>query len=412
MSPEQALGQPLDARSDIFSFGVVLYEALAGRRPFTGGSDFDLLRAIIQDTAGPLPGDVPLSLRMVVEKSLEKDPADRFQSMRDMVVDLRRMVRQSAEAPPAFAAIPRPARSRHGMATVAALGVAVAASALLVSRFREPAAPARLEYTQLTNFADSVVSPALSPDGRILSFIRSPETFWDFGEVYVKLLPDGEPAQLTRDGRRKVGPAVFSPDGARIAYTVEAENQWDTWSVPVLGGQPSRMLANATALTWIDAAAGPPGVLFAEWLNERPRMALFTSTERRADQRRIYLPQDVNGMVHRAYLSPDRAWVLLIEMEMSGWVPCRVIPADGSSRGRQVGPVGPVHGRSVVTRREMDVFLRQHRERIPHLAPAFSRRCAGAGDIGRNRRRGDRICAGRPVISDGCWRQPEHALDP
>ena len=108
MSPEQALGQPLDARSDIFSFGVVLYEVLAGQRPFAGASDLDVLHAIIHRAAGPLPEDVPLPLRMVVEKALEKDPADRFQSMRDMVVDLRRVVRQSAEAPaPQLATMPR-----------------------------------------------------------------------------------------------------------------------------------------------------------------------------------------------------------------------------------------------------------------------------------------------------------------
>ena len=146
MSPEQALGQPLDARSDIFSFGVVLYEVLAGQRPFIGASDPDVLHAIIHRPAGPLPEAVPLPVRMVVEKALEKDPADRFQSMRDMVVDLRRVVRQSAEAPPGLAATPRSKRARHWLATVAALVVVLATvGALFVSRFRQPAEPARRE---------------------------------------------------------------------------------------------------------------------------------------------------------------------------------------------------------------------------------------------------------------------------
>ena len=96
MSPEQASGQPLDARSDIFSFGVVLYEVLAGQRPFAGASvptcctrSFTRASSVARDVPGPL--------RMVVEKALEKDPADRFQSMRDMVVDLRRIGRQTGE---------------------------------------------------------------------------------------------------------------------------------------------------------------------------------------------------------------------------------------------------------------------------------------------------------------------------
>src|SRR6266508_4414290 len=78
MSPEQAVGRPVDARSDIFSFGAVLYEVLAGRRPFAGASDVDVLHAVVHRAAEPLPENVPLPLRMLLEKALEKDPADRF----------------------------------------------------------------------------------------------------------------------------------------------------------------------------------------------------------------------------------------------------------------------------------------------------------------------------------------------
>jgi len=95
MSPEQASGKRIDARSDIFSFGIVLYEMLAGRKPFEGATSLELMEAVIQREAEPLPATVPLALRMVVEKALEKDPADRYQSMRDLVVDLRRVVRQT-----------------------------------------------------------------------------------------------------------------------------------------------------------------------------------------------------------------------------------------------------------------------------------------------------------------------------
>ena len=97
MSPEQAAGAELDARSDIFSFGVVLYEVLSGRRPFEGSTDLELLQHVVHSDPAPLPENVPEKLRAIVEKALQKDPAERYQTMRDLVVDVRHVVRQSGE---------------------------------------------------------------------------------------------------------------------------------------------------------------------------------------------------------------------------------------------------------------------------------------------------------------------------
>src|SRR5229473_1420817 len=104
MSPEQAAGQPLDARSDIFSFGVMLYEMLASRRPFEGASDLEALHSNVHGVPEPLPAHLPIALRLAVEKALEKDPGDRYQSMREMVVDLRRLARHVTEDPVSAAA--------------------------------------------------------------------------------------------------------------------------------------------------------------------------------------------------------------------------------------------------------------------------------------------------------------------
>lgn len=93
MSPEQACGKPLDTRSDIFSFGVVLYEALTGRRPFSGASEIELLAQIVNSAATPLPDTVPASVRAIVEKALAKAPADRYQTTREMVTDLKKAAR-------------------------------------------------------------------------------------------------------------------------------------------------------------------------------------------------------------------------------------------------------------------------------------------------------------------------------
>jgi Tol biopolymer transport system component len=192
----------------------------------------------------------------------------------------------------------------------------------------------RSQWVQITKLTDSAVQPALSPDGRMVAFIRGKSPFFGPGQIYVKILPDVEPVQLTHDSLNKMSP-VFSPDGARIAYTtVDQEFRWDTWTVPVLGGEPQLMLRNASGLVW----TGPRQVLFSE-IKKGVHMGIVTAEESRAGQRDIYLPADEAGMAHRSYMSPDGKWVLLVEMDTDHlWAPCRLVPADGGSPGRKVGP--------------------------------------------------------------------------
>jgi serine/threonine protein kinase len=337
MSPEQALGRPTDARSDIFSFGVVLYELVTGVRPFEGTNDLELLETIIHGHARPLSTDIPVRLRMLLEKALEKDPADRYQSARELAVDLRRVIRQSdepgSETPRPLAARTIRKRDRRNTATIAALLLAIAlVGVIAVWRFEQPA-PQELTYQQITSFTDSVVSPALSPDGRMLAFFRSEEWFQTPDQVYVKMLPNGEPVQVTHDPRPKYGLA-FSPDGSRIAYTVSGRPDWNTYTVSPLGGEPKLLLSNAAGLTWLDEHR----ILFSE-IRKAAHMGVVTSLENRSGYRRIYFPQDERGMVHLSYASPDREWVLVVEMDPV-WQPCRVVPMDGSSPGWQVGPQG------------------------------------------------------------------------
>ena len=190
----------------------------------------------------------------------------------------------------------------------------------------------RNAWVQITHFPDSATSPALSPDGRMIAFIRGPETFVTPGQVYVKMLPDGQPVQLTHDDSPKMAPA-FSPDGSRIAYSTVTSGGWDTWVVPVLGGEPRKLLANASALTW----DGSQHVIFSEAKTD-PHMGVVTAAESRAGEHDVYLPADQHGMAHRSWLSPDGKWILASEMDMIGWRPCRLVPFDGSTSGEMVGP--------------------------------------------------------------------------
>jgi serine/threonine protein kinase/Tol biopolymer transport system component len=331
MSPEQASGKPLDARSDIFSFGVVLYEMLAGRRPFVGATDLELLQRVIHESPAPLREELPAPMRALVARALQKNPEDRYQSMRDMVVDLRRALRQNTEGLPAYSTRPR----KWITGAVVAIVILAAVGGVFWFRSRQASGPPRPDYVALTNFSDSAVAPALSPDGHMLAFIRGEGTFEGRGDVYVKILPDGEPARLTHDGGIKMGPLVFSKDGSRIAYSEGTKN---SWTVPVLGGSPGRVLTNAGTLSWVDPSARPPRVMYSAHTGEGFHMGVFTATESRSGERKVYLPEDENGMAHRSFLSPDRKSVLIVEMDLSGWLPCRAVPFDGSSLGHRVGP--------------------------------------------------------------------------
>jgi Tol biopolymer transport system component len=313
MSPEQSLGKQLDARSDIFSFGVVLYELLTGRLPIEGSFGSR--------------SHIPEPLRRIVEKSLAKDPVERYQTMRDLVVDLRHLLRETDHKVPQRRMMP--------VYTAAALVLVLVAAAVVVLVTRQtndrPASPIRLE--PITAFTDAAIQPSVSSDGRMLTFIRGSSNLTGAGQVYVKMLPDGEPIQLTHDTANK-GIPTFSPDGTHIVYTVTTNsNGWDTWMVPVLGGEPKLWLPNASGLRW----TGPGEVLFSE-IKTGFHMAIVASPENRIGSRDVYVPVSIRGMAHRSYLSPDRQNILVAEMENAGMIACRIVPFDGSSPGHVVGP--------------------------------------------------------------------------
>jgi len=320
MSPEQARGERVDQRTDIWSFGCLFYELLTGERTFLAGSLPETITAVLERDPDwqKLPARTPAKVRQLLHRCLQKDVKQRLPA----IADARKTIEE--------------AQGGWSRWRLAGLGALVLALAALGAIWFRPVRPTdSSQWVQLTKFPDSITQPALSPDGRMVAFIRGESTFYGPGQIYVKILPDGEPMQLTHDNLDKMSP-VFSPDGTRVVYTtVNPDFLWDTWTVPVLGGEPQMMLKNASGLVWTD----PRHIMFSE-IRMGVHMAVVTSEESRMGQRDVYVPPDEPDMAHRSYPSPDGRWVLLVEMDNDYfWEPCRLVPADGSSSGRKVGPL-------------------------------------------------------------------------
>ena len=228
MSPEQASGRSLDARSDVFSFGVVLHELLAGERPFGGATDLEVLQTILHGAPRPIGDAAPLPLRMIVEKALEKDPADRYQTMREVVVDLRRVARQRSATHASVGVPVQAARRRRWMPWAAGFALATAglvATGALLSRRNSTAGSERpvqfaLSFAEQWNAGEAGTMPNPSPDGQLLTFIAGDShggtLVWirALDSVQVKPLPGTEGAG---------GAVIWSPDGRWIGFYADAK---------------------------------------------------------------------------------------------------------------------------------------------------------------------------------------------
>lgn len=216
-----------------------------------------------------------------------------------------------------------------------AAGVCVVSVILGMAFYRSRRNIPQVTFTQLTDFTDSAVAPALSPDGHMVAFIRGSNPFLSSDQIYLKTLPGGQATRLTDDSQPKYGLA-FSPDGSEIAYTVYRPSGFATYVVPVLGGESHLLLNNAAGLVWLN----PHEFLFSE-IKSGIHLGLVTASETRAGLHEVYFPPHERAMAHYAYPSPDRHWALVVEMDGNGhWGQCRLVSLDDHTPTRSIGPIG------------------------------------------------------------------------
>jgi Tol biopolymer transport system component len=356
MSPEQARGQTVDSRTDIWSFGCVLFEMVTGRRAFDGDTASDTIVSILtrEPDWAMLPAETPAPLRTLLRECLEKDCIRRLGQIRQASAQLDALRAAPVTNPPAAAratatgsdaperAAPLRVATGRWLALATLAAVVLAAAVFLITRSSRSAdapvaTPVAQPPEQLTNFPDSATVPSVSHDGRLVAFIRGA----DFGRtqppsyLYVKALAGGQPRQLTTS-RGAAGYPTFNPDDTRITYSTNISgeaNAWDTAEVPVLGGTPQLFMKNASGLQWLD----PTHFVYSS-LRVGNHMGVMSSSANRENERTIYLPASEFGMAHRNTPSPDGRSLLVVEMLNGNWESCRLIPVDGSSAGKKVGP--------------------------------------------------------------------------
>jgi len=271
MAPEQIQGGDVDARSDVFSFGVVLFEMLTGRIPFRGEHEAAMVYSIVNEEPEPLlkyRPEVSPDLQRIINRALEKEPEDRYQSVADMVSELRRLQKQSTRVSRKSLGemrvpqvdlggkMPEPSARRISRKTMIGIGlgaliVVVGVVALLflkpTSRISE-----NLVFKPLQVPFTAIWYPGLSADGNWIAFPAMDEN--NVTEIYYMHASGGEPKRLTNDSLFKFT-ADISPDGSQILYT-----RWKSrglgffplqlLTISTLGGSSKKLVDSTNANRW------------------------------------------------------------------------------------------------------------------------------------------------------------------
>ena len=336
MSPEQARGEKLDPRTDIFSLGVVLYEMVTGERPFRGKSAVDTLYAIINVEPEPpmqLNSQLPPELSEILDKALAKDAGERYQHSGDFELDLRRFKRAlesnsliSSRSQLAAAPSKRKLTTNSWIAgLIGLLLVTVAIGSWLLSRFtmvsNKTVAIERVTLTPLTTDGGYEGEPSFSPDGETVAYVS--DRTGNF-EIFLKQVSGGPDINLTNNTADDAQPA-FSPEGKQIAFVSTRSGTssllyygydlplmgGDIWIMPALGGSPRRIAEAGNFPSWLPDSSG---VVYTS--GPQRRQKIFKVPAAGGEPKEIPLTFSAGETSPRFLLYPtyssDKRWILFV----------------------------------------------------------------------------------------------------
>jgi Tol biopolymer transport system component/tRNA A-37 threonylcarbamoyl transferase component Bud32 len=345
MSPEQAEARKADPRSDIFSFGAVLYEMATGQRAFVGRSKISTLAAILQSEPQPaaeLHSGLPRDLARIIERCLRKDPAWRYQSAADLKISLSDLQRETesgtAELTPSSAGTVRPKRRGQGVAAALALGLAAGAAGAwwLASLGASHTAPS-VEVRPLTTYAGNESEPALSPDGKQIAFAWDGPNRDNY-DIYMRLVEGGTALRLTTDTAPDHAPA-WSPDGQRLAFLRDSA----IYIIPALGGVERKLLQLPRGSLFLNLSAptsiswSPDGRFLAFNSAEDGAPSIWIASTESGEYRRASTPPKGDYMEISPAFSPDGRALAYIRARdsYSRAIILQDMNRDGTPQGRE-----------------------------------------------------------------------------
>ncbi len=351
MSPEQAEGKPVDARSDIFSLGVLLYQMATGQRPFRGDTPISTISSILRDTPDSildLNRTLPRHLGRIVNRCLAKDPDRRYQTAIDLRNDLE-VLAEEVQSGEAMAEIPagRVRSGRRGWIVAAAALAAALIAGYSISRFvgqGRPAAPAAFEEMRMTRLTTTGNSEeaAISPDGKYVVHVRGGE---DGAGLWLRQVSMPSSVPIVPPGGATIYDPTFSPEGDAVYYlkTEPDSNTSDLYRVPVLGGPSIKVLENVAERI----SFSPDGSRFV-FKRLGPPTFLMTADRNGGDVRQIAVRKTPEEYLEDPVWSPDGTIIASVAVRWTGRMEHGLvaIPSEGGAERaisrRRWGAIGEI----------------------------------------------------------------------